>query len=77
MVGITLAYVGLIELRALDQHRNNSLQLSRPDEQNDIGPTSFVNVGPTKMQKRANVGPTNDCNMGCDIDETGYNSCNQ
>ena len=41
MVGITLAYAGLAELRALDQHRTNGWQLSWPDEQNDIGLTSF------------------------------------
>ena len=29
---------------ALDQHRTNRWQLSRPDDQNEIGPTSFVNV---------------------------------
>ena len=44
MVGITLAYMyaGLVELRALDQHRTNGWQLSWSDEQNDIGLTSFV-----------------------------------
>ena len=49
MVGITLAHAGLVGLRALGQHRTNLWQLSQPDEQNDIEPTSFVNVGPTKM----------------------------
>ena len=34
---------------ALDQHRTNGWQLSWPDEQNDIGLTSFVDVGPTKL----------------------------
>ena len=54
----------LFGLRALDQHRNNRSQLGRPDEQNDIRPTSFVNVGPTKCQQNANVGPTNNCFVG-------------
>ena len=38
MVGITLAYAGLVGLRALDQYRNrtNGWQLSWPDEQNVI-----------------------------------------
>ena len=36
MVGITLAYAGLVE----------------PDGQNDLGPTLFVNVGPTKLQTK-------------------------
>ena len=49
LVGITLAYAGLVGLRALDQHRTNGWQLSLPDEQNDIGLTSFVNFGPTKL----------------------------
>ena len=49
MIGITLAYAGLVGLRALDQHRTNGWQLSLPDEQNDIGLTSFVDVGPTKL----------------------------
>ena len=35
-VGITLAYAGIFVLRAVDQHRTNRWQLSRPDEQNDI-----------------------------------------
>ena len=43
---------GLLGLRALEQHKTNRLQLSRPDEQNDIGPTSVVNVNklPTLAQ---------------------------
>ena len=49
MVGIALTYTGLVGLRALDQHRTNRWQLSRPDEQNDIGRTTFVNFGPTKL----------------------------
>ena len=36
MVGITLAYEGLVGLRALDQHRTNGWQFSWPDEQNVI-----------------------------------------
>ena len=44
---------GLLDaLRALGQPRTNSWQLSWPDEQNDIGPTSFVNVGPTKLSTK-------------------------
>ena len=46
MVGITVAYTRLVELRAMDQHRSNGWQLSWPDKQNDIGLTSFINVGP-------------------------------
>ena len=49
MVGITLAYAGFVGLRALDQHRTNGWQLSWPDEQNDIGLTSLVDVGSTKL----------------------------
>ena len=49
VVGITLAYEGLVGLPAFDQHRTNGWQLSWPDEQNDIGLTSFVDVGPTKL----------------------------
>ena len=49
MVGITLAYAGLVGLQALDQFRTNGWQLSWPDEQNDIGQTSFVDVGPSKL----------------------------
>ena len=74
MVGITLAYVGLIELRALDQHRNNSLQLSSPDEKNEIGTTSFVNVGPKKLQKKKE---TLIVMWDVILIGTGYNSCNQ
>ena len=33
MVGITLAYAGLVGLSALDQHRTNVWQLSGPDGQ--------------------------------------------
>ena len=52
-------------VRALDQHRTNRWQLSRPDDQNEIGPTSFVNVRAKKnFQQNANVGPTNDCYLG-------------
>ena len=52
MVGITLAYAGLVELRALGQRQTNGWQLSRTDEQNDLGPTLFVNVRPTKLQTK-------------------------
>ena len=62
MVGITLAYAGLVGLRTLDQHRTNGWQLSWPDEQNDIGLTSFVDVG--HCRQNASVGPTNDCYLG-------------
>ena len=48
MVGIMLAYARLVGLRALDQHRTNRWQLSRPHEQNDIGPTHVI------CQRRAN-----------------------
>ena len=51
MVGITLAYAGLVGLRALDQHR------SWPDEQNDIGLTSLVDVGPTKLPTKCQRSP--------------------
>ena len=37
-------YAVLVGLRTLDQHRINRLQVRRTDEQNDIRPTSFVNV---------------------------------
>ena len=60
MVGITLAYAGLVGLRASNQHRTNGWQLSWPDDQNDIGLTSFVDVG----ANNASVGPTNDCYLG-------------
>ena len=59
MVGITLAYAGLVELRALDQHRTNGWQWSWPDEQNDIGLTSFVDVGPTKLPTKCQRWPNN------------------
>ena len=49
MVGITLAYAGLVGLRALEQHRTNGWQLSWPDKQNDIGLTSFVNKTADRM----------------------------
>ena len=49
IVGITLAYSGPFGLRALDIHRTNGWQLFWPDQQNDIGLTSFVDVGPTKL----------------------------
>ena len=52
MVGITLAYAGLVELWALGQCQTNGWQLSRPDGQNDLGPTLFINVGPTKLQTK-------------------------
>ena len=48
-VGITLAYAGCVGLRAVDQHRTNGCHLSWSDEQNEIGLTSFVHVGPTKL----------------------------
>ena len=54
-VGITLAYAGLVRLRTLDQHRTNGRQLSWPDEQNDIGLTSFVDVGPTKLPTKCQL----------------------
>ena len=71
-------YMGLVGIRALVQHRTNGWQLSWPDEQNDIGLTSFVDVGPTKVklhlstsdQQKLNCGqipsvdPTNDCYLG-------------
>ena len=49
MIGITFANEGFVGLRALDQPRTNGWQLSWPDEQNDIGLTSFGDVGPTKL----------------------------
>ena len=52
MVGITSAYAGLAGLRALVQHRTNDWQLSWPDEQNDTGLTSFVDVRPTKLRSK-------------------------
>ena len=57
MVGTTLAYAGLVGLRALDQHRTNGWQLSWPEEQNDIGLTSFVDFGPTKLQTKCQRWP--------------------
>ena len=60
----TLAYAGLAGLRALEQHQTNGWQLSWPDEQNDIGITSFVDVGPQNCRKNASFGPTNDCYLG-------------
>ena len=64
MVGITLAYAGLVGLRALDQHRTNGWQLSLPVEQNDIGQTSFVDVGPTKLPTKCQRWTNNDCYLG-------------
>ena len=46
-IGITLAYAGIVGLWALGQLRINRWRLSRPDVQNNIGPRSFVNIGPT------------------------------
>ena len=57
MVGITLAYARLVGLRALDQHRINGWRLSWPYEQNDIGPTPFVDVGPTKLPTKCQRWP--------------------
>ena len=57
VVGITLAYVGLVWLRALEQHRNNRWQLSRSDAQNDVGPTPFVNTRPTKLPTKCQSWP--------------------
>ena len=54
MVGITLADAGL---RAFDQHRTNGWQLSWPDEYNDIGLTSFVDVAPTKLPTKCQRWP--------------------
>ena len=36
-------------------------------EQYDIEPTSFVNVGPTKLPTNTNVCPTNDCYLGVSL----------
>ena len=41
----------------LDQHRINGWQFSWPDEHNDIGLTSFVDVGPTKLQTKCQRWP--------------------
>ena len=57
MVGIMFAYAGLIGLRAFDQHRTNGWQLSWSNEQNDIGLTSFVDVGPTKLPTKCQRWP--------------------
>ena len=61
MVDITLAYAGLVGLRALDQHRTNGWQLSWPDEQNVIGLTPFVDVGPTKLPTKCQCWPNKCC----------------
>ena len=49
------------ELRSFDiqfdQHLTNGWQLSWPDEQNDIGLTSFVDVGPTKLPTKCQRWP--------------------
>ena len=47
----------LFGLRALEQHRTNRSQLGRPYEQDDIGSTSFVNVGPTKLPTKCQRWP--------------------
>ena len=70
LVGITLAYAGLVGLRALDQHRTNGWQLSWPDEQYDIGLTSTS--GQQNCRQNASVGPTNDCYLGCPLDATSF-----
>ena len=57
MVGITLAYAGLVGLRALDHDRTNGWQSSWTDEQHDIGLTSFVDVGPTKLPTKCQRWP--------------------
>ena len=57
MVGITLAYAGLVGLRTLDQHRTNRWQLCRHDDQNDIGLTSFVDVEPKKLPTKCQRWP--------------------
>ena len=53
--GITLAYIGLVGRRALNRSRPlaiDEIDENWPDEQNDIGPTSFVNVGPAELQTK-------------------------
>ena len=47
----------IVGLQVLDQHRTNGWQLSWPDEQNDIGLTSFVDVGPTKLPTKCQRWP--------------------
>ena len=51
-VGITLAYAGLVGLRSLAQHQTNGWQFSWPDEQNDIGLPSFLDVRPKKTANK-------------------------
>ena len=51
MVGITLAYAGLVGLRTLNQHRTNDWQLSWSEEQNDIGPTHLSTSGQENCQQ--------------------------
>ena len=43
-MAFTLAFAGLVGLRTLDQHLTNHWWLNGSDEQNEIGPTSVVNV---------------------------------
>ena len=49
----TLANEGLVGLKTLDQHRTNRWQSGRPDEQNYIATTSFVNNTDNKMSTLA------------------------
>ena len=54
-----MAYARLVGLRALDRHRTNRWQLSRPDEQNDTGLMPFVIFGSTILERNVDVDPTN------------------
>ena len=59
MVGITLAYAGLnfwatgVGATSNQPLAVTCIYVSRSDEQNDIGPTSFVNVVPTKLPTKS------------------------
>ena len=57
MVGIALAYAGLVGLRELDQHGKNRWQLRWADKHNDVAPMSFVNVGPEKLPTKCQRWP--------------------
>ena len=46
VIVITLAYAGIVGLRAYDQFLTNRCRLSRPDNQNKIGLMSFDNIWP-------------------------------
>ena len=60
MVEIALAYSGFVRRWSNIKPTVDNYA----DDQNDVEPTSFVNVGQTILPTKSNVGTMKDCNLG-------------